>query len=166
MSLAGKKVIAIVAFDEERAIGKDGGLAWHFPEDLKRFSVLTSGDAVVMGKTTYFSLPEKYRPLPRRLNIVLSQKEKEIPGAEVLPSIGDLEKAIIGNELVLPSNIIWIIGGSAVYESTKEIWDEIEVTKVPGKHLGDKFFPLFESEFDLQKVELGEQVNFERWSRK
>lgn len=58
---------------EERLIGKDGQLPWHIPEDLKHFQNLTKGKIVIMGKNTYYSLPEKYRPLPKRRNIVLTR---------------------------------------------------------------------------------------------
>jgi dihydrofolate reductase len=67
------KIIAVLAMTEERLIGKNGQLPWHIPEDLKHFQNLTKGKIVIMGKNTYYSLPEKYRPLPHRRNIVLTR---------------------------------------------------------------------------------------------
>lgn len=67
------KVISVFAMTSERLIGKNGVLPWHIPEDLKHFQNLTKGQIVVMGKNTYYSLPEKYRPLPHRRNIVLTR---------------------------------------------------------------------------------------------
>lgn len=71
--------------DESRLIGKSNGLPWHIPEDLKRFREFTTGGIVVMGKNTYFSLPEKVRPLPNRRNIVITRES--IEGIECYPSI-------------------------------------------------------------------------------
>jgi len=59
-----RHISAIVAMSENRCIGREGGLPWHIPEDLKRFKELTYGHAVLMGRNTYLSLPEKFRPLP------------------------------------------------------------------------------------------------------
>jgi dihydrofolate reductase len=74
--------------DEGRLIGKNGWLPWHIPEDLKHFNDITRGGIVVMGRATYLSLPEKYRPLPHRRNIVLTRES--IPAIEYYTSIDDL----------------------------------------------------------------------------
>ncbi|RME59658.1 MAG: dihydrofolate reductase, partial [Candidatus Dadabacteria bacterium] len=68
-----KKVFAIAAMDKGRVIGCGNKIPWHLPEDLKRFSQLTKGHTVLMGKNTFFSIPEKYRPLPERLNVIASR---------------------------------------------------------------------------------------------
>ena len=73
---------------QERLIGKNGELPWYIPEDLKHFQQLTHGKIVVMGKNTYYSLPEKYRPLPKRRNIVLTRSE--FSECESYPSIDEL----------------------------------------------------------------------------
>ena len=81
------KIAMIVAMDESGFIGKDGDLPWRMSSDLKRFKELTTGDgfnAVVMGRKTWDSLPDPYRPLPERTNIVLSRDSGlQIDGAEV-----------------------------------------------------------------------------------
>lgn len=69
------QIIAILAMDHSLLIGSKNGLPWHIPEDLKRFKELTTGEIVVMGRNTYFSLPEKFRPLPNRRNIVITRTE-------------------------------------------------------------------------------------------
>ena len=58
----------------ERVIGRDGGLPWHLPSDMKHFRELTTGGTVVMGRRTWESIPERFRPLPERRNIVLSSR--------------------------------------------------------------------------------------------
>jgi dihydrofolate reductase len=69
------KIIAILAMDEHCLIGSHQSLPWHIPEDMKRFRELTTGHTVLMGKNTYFSLPEKVRPLPNRRNIVITRSD-------------------------------------------------------------------------------------------
>lgn len=66
------KIIAILAMTDKGIIGHDNSLIWNIPEDMKHFRELTSGNVVIMGKNTYFSLPEKFRPLPNRRNIVFT----------------------------------------------------------------------------------------------
>ena len=85
-------IALVVALSSNRVIGRDGALPWRLPTDLRRFRELTTGHAVVMGRRTYESLPERFRPLPDRRNIVLSTRASyAAPGAEVF---GDLEAAL------------------------------------------------------------------------
>jgi dihydrofolate reductase len=79
------KIRAILAMDSHRLIGAKNGLPWHIPEDMKRFRLLTSGQIVIMGKNTYTSLPDGFRPLPNRRNIVISREG--IDGVESFASI-------------------------------------------------------------------------------
>ena len=69
----------IVAYDEDRAIAKDGKIPWHIPEDLKHFKETTLNRAIIMGRKTWDSLPLKFRPLPNRMNIVLTRQHHEVP---------------------------------------------------------------------------------------
>ena len=71
------KITAILAMTEDRVIGRDNELAWHIPEDLAHFKNLTLGQVVIMGRNTFFSLPEKFRPLPGRRNVVLTREKIE-----------------------------------------------------------------------------------------
>ena len=66
-------IAIVVAHASNGVIGRDGGLPWHLPSDLKRFRELTSGHTVVMGRRTYESIPDRFRPLPNRRNLVLSR---------------------------------------------------------------------------------------------
>jgi len=166
MTLAGHTVKVIVGFDQERAIGKGGSLPWRLPEDLKRFSKLTKGRAVLMGRATWDSLPEKFRPLPERLNIILSTSITELAGALVIDSIETLVEILSAEGTELPDNEIWIIGGAKVYEATMSFWDEVYVTHVVGSHQGDTFFPPFEAAFDAGEPESHDGFSFVTYLRK
>jgi dihydrofolate reductase len=124
-------VIALVVAwaGPERVIGRDGGLPWHLPSDMKHFKELTTGGTVIMGRKTWESIPEKFRPLPERRNMVLSSRGMDAPGAEVLDS---LEAA--GTDA-------YIIGGGATYAETLPLADRVYATEIAGAVDGDTFFP-------------------------
>ncbi len=148
--------------DEARVIGGDGTLLWHYPEDLKRFSELTRGGVVLMGRTTYESLPPKFKPLPGRRNVVVSRTltEAPAPGVSIFSSIPEALESL--SQEGVPE--VWIIGGAQIYQATSELWDELYLTRVPGTHTGDVFFPPFESFAELVSQEKGVAgVLFERY---
>jgi dihydrofolate reductase len=127
-------VAIVVAHSSNRVIGRDGDLPWHLPADLRRFRELTSGGAVVMGRKTYESLPEAYRPLPNRRNIVLStDAEFRAEGAEVMP---DLKAA-----LAACSEECFVIGGGATYEQALAHSSLVYATEVETAVEGDATFP-------------------------
>jgi dihydrofolate reductase len=111
-----------------RVIGRNGTLPWHLPEDLSNFKALTLGYGVVMGHNTYWSLPEKFRPLPGRRNLVLSSQS--IDGIETFESIEELLKTLEKEEL----ERIFVIGGSRTYAEflDRDLVDEIFLSVVPG----------------------------------
>ena len=85
-------VSAIVAVGKNLEIGKDNELLWHLPADMKYFKEITTGHHVIMGRKSYESIPNKYRPLPNRVNVVVSrQTDFQIEGALITTSI---DKAI------------------------------------------------------------------------
>ena len=161
------RVIGIVAMDEDRAIGINGKLPWHLPEDMKRFSKLTTGNTVLMGRKTYESLPEKFRPLPNRLNVVATRSAGAIslpPG--VLLSTDPaafVTSCKRGREKI--QGDLWIIGGAEIYAATLSLWDEIQLTRVAGRYRGDVFFPVFEEQFCLVSEEAGTGCVFQRYER-
>ena len=131
--------IIIVAMDENRVIGKDGDIPWHYPEDMKHFKEETTGETVLMGRKTYFSLPEDYRPLPDRRNIVLSRSDPELP--EEVDKVESLEEAWKKAEEY--GDKVYIAGGSSVYEQTLEVADRMVLTRIHDEHKGDTFFPVW-----------------------
>ncbi len=157
------KVCSIVAMGSNRVIGNAGTLPWYLPEDLKRFSKLTTGHTVVMGRKTFDSLPEKYRPLPNRLNLVLSRNtDLKTEGALIYSSVENLSAAIKTGELTLPSDLLWVIGGGEIYKIFMPYTDEVHLTEVIGKYSGDTFLPEFESEFSEKSSEVFTKGELER----
>ena len=127
----------------DRYIGRDGGLPWHLPEDLAHFRALTSGQAVVMGRTTWESLPERDRPLPGRRNIVLSRRaDLELVGAQVAHSVDEVLTLAGGQDL-------WVIGGAQVYAAFLPLSDRIELTQVDLAVDGDTRAPALDRSWQV-----------------
>ncbi len=121
-------------------IGKQGQLPWHLPEDLAHFKRTTLGQPVVMGRVTWESLPEKFRPLPGRSNVVVSRQTSfSAAGAQLASS---LEAAMA---LFPPTEIIWLIGGAQLYAQGLSIASQIVVTEIDADYEGDAFAPLISS---------------------
>jgi dihydrofolate reductase len=134
-------VSIIVAVSENNVIGKDNSLIWHLPADMKFFKEKTSGHCVITGRKNYESIPEKFRPLPNRTNIVITrQKEYFAPGAIVVGSLEEaLEKALrTGNDEV------FIIGGAEIYKQSMHLADKLYVTRIHHNFDGDAFFPVID----------------------
>ncbi|MFH1287013.1 MAG: dihydrofolate reductase [Candidatus Magasanikbacteria bacterium] len=126
----------IAAIASNNCIGKNNSLPWHMPEDLKHFKELTTGSVVLMGRNTWESLPEKFRPLPDRKNIVITRNtEYQIPdGVFLYHSIDDALKAHEGED-------IFVIGGAMMYKQTIDLADRLYITHVEQDVDGDAFFP-------------------------
>lgn len=133
--------IAIAALDPDRVIGRDGGLPWHLPGDLKLFKSLTMGRPIVMGRNTWDSLPR--RPLPGRRNLVLSRSlgPTDAPGAEVFHDLPSLRKALEHEDSV------FVIGGAALYNLLLPEFDELILTHVMESYPGDTWFPEYAHAF-------------------
>lgn len=116
-------------------IGVDGALPWHVPEDLAHFRALTRGCPVVMGRATWESLPERFRPLPGRDNVVLSRTTGyDAPGAVVVGSLRAALELVGGRDA-------WVIGGGAVYAGAVAHADVAVVTVVDVDVAGDTHAP-------------------------
>jgi dihydrofolate reductase len=135
------KIMMIVAMDEQGIIGKDETLPWKLSNDLQRFKKLTVSDgfnAVVMGRKTWESLPNGFRPLPERLNIVMSRDTKwSDDGAEIALYPGRAIEISYANGC----DELWIIGGSQIYELYLTHVEEIHVTRVHTRNSGNISFP-------------------------
>jgi dihydrofolate reductase len=118
-------IIGIVAVDGNGAIGKGGKLPWHYSADMKFFKETTTGNAVVMGRKTWLSLK---KPLPNRLNIVLS-RQSEIEPQESIVVLRDVESVLSLAETL--DSDLYVIGGEQVYQSFLLYIDKWIVTEVP-----------------------------------
>jgi len=126
----------IVAMANNRVIGKDKEMPWHLPADLAHFKAKTLGKPIVMGRKTYESIG---RPLPGRLNIVMSRnKDYAIEGCEVVSS---LEEALV---LVKDVEEVMIIGGGYLYEEALPLADKLYLTFIDLEVHGDTLFPDYE----------------------
>lgn len=140
MSAAAEKreVALIVAAAKNGVIGRDNGLVWKLADDMRFFKETTSGLAVITGRRNYESIPERFRPLPGRQNIVVTRNpEYRAPGAAVVTS---LEAALAAAE----GNPVFIIGGGQIYRQalSTAIVDTAYVTHVDAEPDGDTHFPL------------------------
>lgn len=134
----------IVAVDRSGGIGKDGQLLYSIPEDLKRFKQITMGKTLLMGRATFESLPGK-RPLPGRINCVLSRRAAEMqvnyPAGEFGPFFfSSLEEFLSAH----PENGTMIIGGGEVYSLCLPFCTRAHVTKINDTADADTFFSLNE----------------------
>jgi len=123
----------IAAVARHGAIGRDNQLLFRIPGDLPRLKRLTLGHPVIMGRKTWDSLPERFRPLPGRRNVVLSTTLDAAEGAEVARSVDEVLAAGHGE--------LWVIGGAGVYEAFLPHADEVVVTEVDGSFPGDTVAP-------------------------
>jgi dihydrofolate reductase len=156
--------IAIAAMSPNRVIGEAGSIPWSIPGEQKRFKAFTTGNTVLMGRKTWESLPEKVRPLPDRLNIILSRSldESALPKDRNMRLIRDLEQL---HPMRVPGRI-YVIGGAQVYEAAMPWCGEILLTRLKEEFAGDTFFPEFEPEFRLREVlEERDRYQIERWTR-
>ena len=142
----------------ERVIGKEGGLPWHLPEDLKLFKRHTTGHPIVMGRKTWDSIG---RPLPNRQSIVLTRDTTwSAEGAEVIHRPEDLQNI----QLIEPQ--VYIIGGAQVYNLFLPITDELLVSHIYQSYPGDTRLPHFEDQFPNVTVEEKyETFELRRYSR-
>lgn len=130
------EIIIIAAVARNRAIGKNNQLLWNIPEDMAHFKALTQGHAVLMGRKTWESLPERFRPLPGRRNIVITrQSDYAAPGAILASSI---EQGIAAAQ---NAEKLFIIGGADIYAQAMALADRLEITEVDLEPDGDAWFP-------------------------
>jgi len=125
----------IIAMTDEGLIGNGSGLPWHLPKDMERFKKLTDGKTVIMGRRTWESLPDEYRPLPNRENIVVTRNEdyKYNPvakGATVVNSINCIFHLTEGKDC-------FVVGGAEIVAELYDYIDKAYITIVHGKPQGN-----------------------------
>jgi glycine hydroxymethyltransferase len=131
--------ISIVAAmtKERHIIGKNGSLPWNIPEDLINFKRLTTNCTVIMGRKTYESIPKKFRPLPNRLNIVISRSlDLEYKGAFVSNSIKDALELAKSHQ-----KDTFVIGGAQIYQEFYPYVNQMDISFIKHEYQGDTTFP-------------------------
>ena len=136
----------IVAYDENFLIGNGGKIPWQFPEDMQHFKETTENNSVIMGRKTWESIPEKFRPLPKRFNCVLTRRKMEVPlfYDPFDPTwCSSIKAGIRVSKRHLEEADIYIMGGGEIYRHALEedIVDEILASEVKGTYEGDVYFP-------------------------
>lgn len=130
------KLGLIYARARNGVIGKDNQMPWHLPEDLAHFRKVTMGAPVIMGRRTWDSLPPRFRPLPGRINVVVTRQAGwSAPGALVAHS---LEQAV---SLCEPAAHAWVIGGAEIYRQALPLAQIAEVTEIDAEIEGDAYAP-------------------------
>ncbi len=137
----------VAAHDPNLVIGKDGGLPWRYPEDLKHFKQTTLGGTIIMGRGVFEELNEI--PLPGRKNIVLSTT-KEYSNADTFASLEGALKAIEEDE-------VFIIGGGMLYRQSIKIADKMIITEIHKEYEGDTFFPEYRDEIGKSWKEISRE---------
>ena len=136
-------VVLVAAVARNGVIGRAGGLAWNIPEDMAHFKSVTAGGTVIMGRSTWESIPQRFRPLPGRRNIVLSRQPGFlVPGAEVAATLEAGLAMILKSPTDAPSpSTVFIIGGAQVYAAALRLAHRLELTEIQHDFQGDAHFP-------------------------
>ncbi|HEU0249276.1 MAG TPA: dihydrofolate reductase [Solirubrobacteraceae bacterium] len=140
----------VVAYGANLGIGYQGQLPWRLPSDMRRFRELTSGGTVLMGRKTYESLPDAFRPLPRRRNVVISAnpdfdpaQTEEVLTAEAGVTEGtsvEVRRSIEAG-LAACGGDCFVIGGGSIYEQVLAQCERVYATIVHASPLSDTYFP-------------------------
>ena len=155
---------------ENGVIGSDGVMPWHVPEDLAHFKQITADGTVVMGRKTWESIPPRFRPLPGRLNIVLTRDESWTDTGAVVAHTVDSAVA----QAVAAGKTIWVIGGGQIYHTFLADADVLEVTEVKGSFTGEVYAPRIDDSLwevatvtpDFIESSAGAEYRFVRYTRR
>ncbi|XP_026167358.1 dihydrofolate reductase isoform X3 [Mastacembelus armatus] len=169
-----RTLYGIVAVCPDLGIGKNGNLPWHpvrLSNEFKHFRKMTSTpsmpgkkNVVIMGRKTWFSIPEKNRPLNDRINIVLSRECKTPPaGAHHLAPDFSSALRLVDTELADQADKVWVIGGSSIYKELMEYpgTKRLFVTRIQKQFDCDTFLP----EISLDNYRLLSEKHFRRHQR-
>ena len=141
----------IVAVSKNNVIGKDNGLIWHIPDDLKHFKELTTGKTIIMGRKTFDSLG---RVLPNRKHVVITRSGIDInnENVEVIPDVSQVQKYIDDE------NENFLIGGATMYTLLINKVSKMYITRINQDFAGDAYFPKFnEDEWEIVEKRKGPQ---------
>ena len=167
------KMEAILALDNKNGLSKENKIPWNCKKDLKFFNETTVNNVVIMGKNTYFSLPERIRPLKNRLNIVLTSnpnlysEDISTNNNVIFTNSENIHKSFLNNREKIRSSYpflnrnfkIYIIGGKQIYEKFIPLCQSVWLSRIKNDYSCDLFFDYdFEKEF--KEVQSGENDEF------
>lgn len=170
----------IVAYDKNKVIGKNNKIPWRFPEDISFFKETTTNQVCLMGRNTWESLPDKFRPLPNRKNLIISKEYKNYPD-KFIKTITNLNKfediwttTGINSALKLakmnwPNKEIFVIGGQQIYKYFLDnfLVDKIFITEINDSYEGDVYFPDFDIEqWNVEMIRCFEKINIYKYTKK
>lgn len=161
MKSGGAKVGIVVALGKNglhnTAIGKDGMLLWHIPNDLKRFKALTLGHPVIMGRKTFESIIQTLgKPLPGRTNIVVTRDP--VWAYDDVAVFHSIESALEYAK-TLDSEEVFIGGGGEIYKQALPFVDKLYLTLIEAEKEADSFFPEYEKEFTKKTFEEAHELD-------
>jgi dihydrofolate reductase/thymidylate synthase len=141
--------IGIVAFAKSNGIGKSNTVPWKLKDDLILFKTITTNNIVVMGKNTYDSIPAKHRPLPNRLNIVLTNSPDKYENTHnlIFTTYPEVENIIHKHAHFYQG--VFVIGGASIYNLFYKQMSTLYVTYIDKQYDYDTFFPCINNEFKL-----------------
>ena len=149
-TLRGLQIVLVVARADNGVIGKDGGLPWHIPADLRHFKQVTTGTPMIMGRRTFESLPGL---LPGRRHVVLTRdREWSADGAEVAHSAEEALSLAGGDR-------VSVIGGAEIFALFAPVASAVELTEVHAEADGDTVMPAFGAEWQQASREAHEAEN-------
>ncbi len=142
-----EKILIVAVCTSNNGIGKNNDLLWHLPADMKFFRSQTIGYPVITGRKNYESIPEKFRPLPNRENIVITRQNITFNNADVCSSIQEALKIAESYK----KDKVFVIGGGQIYKQCLELdlIDKLIITWVDAKIEADVFFPKLDSSWKI-----------------
>ena len=152
-------IAIIVAKSKNNVIGSNGSIPWSVSKDLKYFKELTDSNTVIMGRKTYDSLPENKKPLPNRINIVITKDSNFKANGCII--VNSLEEALLKAD---NKNDTFIIGGGEIYEQSINFVDKIYITEINGEFDGDTYFPKLSDKWNLVDVVESGECSFMTYS--
>jgi dihydrofolate reductase len=160
---------AIVATDINGGISKNGAIPWTSKTDMRHFTEKTKGNICVMGRNTYLSLPDKFRPLPNRLNVVITNTQHTSDLSNLIyTNIDNLYSKIVNamtNDILQPKPKVFIIGGKQIYDRFIAKCSIVWVTRIKKDYECDLFVKFDFSEYSMEIVYEDEELVIEKLSR-
>jgi dihydrofolate reductase len=134
----------IAAVSENRIIGGNNEMVWDLPLDTRYFMKTTEGHCILTGRRNFESIPEKFRPLKNRTNIVVTRRQNYLEDDAGLKIVGNIQEGINFAETQSEQEL-FVIGGGQIYQQTIHLADRLYITEIKNRFKGDTYFPEFNS---------------------